>query len=202
MFDSSFLSKYSQFIFDLDDTLIHEKEYLFPAYQCIAKKFGRNEMECESMFLFLKQKYLLGCRKNLFDSFIITYNLSPQVMTNILEELRNVEVIGGLNLTHEAKNVLWLVKKLKMNYIIITNGNPIQQANKLRQINWKDNLKPSKVVFANEFIPKPSPEVFFMLNKVKPFGKVLFIGDSEVDREFALNSGIDFFQIKCKWIES
>jgi FMN phosphatase YigB (HAD superfamily) len=195
MFDILFLKKYSQIILDLDNTLIYEKDYLYSAYQIISEKLGQNEIESQRMFLYLKNNFELGHRANLFNSFIITYNLSPLVLQYMLEELRNVNVAGGLNLTKEGKCILHFIKKLKKEYIIITNGNPIQQANKMRQINWDNHLQPSKVVFANEYKPKPSPEVFFMLSNLNSSEKVLYIGDSEVDREFALNSGIDFFLI-------
>ena len=195
MFDILFFKKYSQIIFDLDNTLICEKDYLYSAYQSISEKLGENEIESQKMFLYLKNNFEFGHRTNLFNSFIITFNLSPLVLQFMLAELRSVNVVGGLNLIKEVKSILRLIKILKKEYIIITNGNPIQQANKIRQINWDNHLQPSKVIFANEYKPKPNPEVFFMLNNLNSSEKVLYIGDSEVDREFALNSGIDFFLI-------
>jgi FMN phosphatase YigB (HAD superfamily) len=195
MFDILFLKKYSQIILDLDDTLIYEKDYLYSAYQSISDKLGENEIDSQEMFLYLKNNFDLGLRKNLFNSFIIAFDLSPLVLQCMLEELRNCIVVGGLNLTKEGAIILDYIKKLKKEYLIITNGNPIQQANKIKQINWDNHLQPSKVVYANEYKPKPCPEVFFALSNLKSFGKVLYIGDSEVDREFAINSGVDYYLI-------
>ena len=135
MFDILFFKKYSQIIFDLDNTLICEKDYLYSAYQSISEKLGENEIESQKMFLYLKNNFEFGHRTNLFNSFIITFNLSPLVLQFMLAELRSVNVVGGLNLIKEVKSILRLIKILKKKNIIITNGNLIQQANKIRQIN-------------------------------------------------------------------
>ena len=164
MFDILFLKKYSQIILDLDDTLIYEKDYLHSAYQSISDKLGENEIDSQEMFLYLKNNFDLGLRKNLFNSFIIAFDLSPLVLQCMLEELRNCIVVGGLNLTKEGAIILDYIKKLKKEYLIITNGNPIQQANKIKQINWDNHLQPSKVVYANEYKDKPLTREKVILN--------------------------------------
>lgn len=198
MIDKIEFNEYSQIIFDLDDTLIYEKDYLYEAYKSISNELGKNETEKKSMFNYLKNNFDLGNRKLLFNEFIITYKKPPEVLHYMLEELRKIDIIGGLNITKEAKYILDILKKLKKEYIIITNGNPIQQANKLSQIKWEEHLQPSKVFFANQYSPKPNPDVFYIVKDLYSPKKVLYIGDSEVDREFAINSGIDFFLIETK----
>ena len=70
-----------------------------------------------------------------------------------------------------------------------------QQKNKVEHILW-GKLNP-KIVYANLFKPKPYPDSFLdylsKQNKNYKRGKVLLIGDNEIDNEFAKN-------IKCKFM--
>ena len=88
-----------------------------------------------------------------------------------------------------------LITKLNLNnldYFIITNGNVVQQENKIRQIQWKELCQPREVVFANNIEPKPSPGSFDYLANRYELGKTVYIGDAISDREFSKNASIDF----------
>ena len=70
------LNKYENFIFDLDNTLYDETEYLFRAYQNIAGKLsGKNAKKKAEYFKFLKNTFLKEGRQNLFDKFLINFGL-------------------------------------------------------------------------------------------------------------------------------
>lgn len=195
MLDDYNLNSYCHVIFDLDDTLIHERDYLFAGYKVIANKLGKNSIEANRMFLFLRDNFELGFRTGLFDSMIQYFGLSFNELPFMIGLLRDLDLKTGLSITNEGKAILKILKTQKKKYTIITNGNPKQQANKIRQIVWGSLPKPSKVIFANEFKPKPSIESFRHLQINFCQKKILMIGDSDIDRDFASKAKIDFYRI-------
>ena len=200
MIDEKYLKRFEQIIFDLDDTLIYEQDYLFAAYLEIGKKFSKNKFQRLSMYNFLVENFKIGNRSRLFNDFIHTFSLEESDLSLILTILRTVKIEKGLSITEESKIILNLLLNLRRDYYIITNGNPIQQQNKFTQINWERFPKPSKIVFANEYRPKPSPDSFLKTRDLIPANKVLYIGDSDVDYEFARNCEIEFYKsnLKCE----
>jgi HAD superfamily hydrolase (TIGR01549 family) len=79
---------------------------------------------------------------------------------------------------------------------VITNGNPQQQKNKIKQINWQGLDSKIRFILANEFIPKPNPGSFKETNiKQTELSQTVYIGDSNTDEEFAANIGIAFIHI-------
>ena len=195
MLDAQFLESFDQIIFDLDDTLIYEKDYLFAAYLNIAETLGNSEEEVMNMYSYLRNNFVLGNRSRLFNDFINEFGLPNSHLNIMIQLLRSVKINGGLQITVEGKQILQILKLKKREYSIITNGNPIQQANKINQIQWGEYPRPSLVVYANEFEPKPSPISFYMVQCNKG-GKALYVGDSEVDKEFANNAGMFFIRLK------
>jgi phosphoglycolate phosphatase-like HAD superfamily hydrolase len=194
MLDAQFLESYDQIIFDLDDTLIYEKDYLFAAYLNIAETLGNSNEEVINMYSYLRNNFVLGNRSRLFNDFINEFGLPNSHLNIMIQLLRSVKINGGLQITVEGKQILQILKFEKREYSIITNGNPIQQSNKINQILWGENPRPNSVVYANEFEPKPSPKSYFMVQGITG-GKALYIGDSEVDKDFANNAGMGFYQI-------
>lgn len=196
MIDIDYIKGFDQIIFDLDDTLIYEIDYLFAGYLEIAKNFGKSSLEKTRMFTYLVDNFKLGNRSKLFNDFIYSFSLNKSDIVIMLTILRNVKIKGSLRLTNEAKIILYSLMGLNKKYYVVTNGNPIQQANKLKQINWDGLPMPAKVVFANEYKPKPSPDSFFQIRELLSQSKILYIGDSEVDFEYAKNCGMDFYKLK------
>lgn len=188
---------YKGYIFDLDDTLYSEKQYLFSAYEEIANNISTsNGLDANQIKMFLIENFIKNGRKNLFDNLINKFNLAQNSMNEILHVLRNHKTTPKIKLYPEMEE---LIKKLIVNnksIYILTNGNVVQQKNKINQIDWSE-IAGLKFVFANELNPKPSPESAFYIIQDSSIGSrdILFIGDSEVDRECAMQAGIDFMNV-------
>ena len=198
MINDNTISIYDQIFLDLDDTLIYEREYLFSAYYEISIVFGKNSGDVLKIYNYLRNNFEQGKRSKLFNNLIEEFEMPPSNMGVMLEILRNVKLKEKLNLVTEVKCILLELRKLKKQYIVITNGNPVQQANKIKQINWEGHLRPTEVIFANEYEPKPSPLTMEVRCKTNDRKRVLYIGDSDIDRDFALNAGVSFYRLEIK----
>lgn len=187
-------TKYKLVIFDLDDTLYPEREYLFSAYESIAKlvadRSGSNEWVYSE---YLKKSFINGGRGNLFDSFINEFNLSNLV--SIQEMLLILRTnCCELTLYRKAKDLLDYLQNEGVKSVIFTNGNLTQQHNKINCLKLKDSYPAVAVYYASEYEPKPSPVglkailLDFNINSKK----ALVIGDSTTDYEAAKAAGIEY----------
>ena len=190
------LSQYhkgSQLIFDLDNTLYNERDFLFKAYKEIA---STTSLHLHNDILdFLKGTFINEGRSQLFDKLVSQYvntSLSVAECLTILRNFRCDNCFETYSWFHEfIKNV-----DSDFKLIIITNGNAQQQKNKTLSINFpmkRDNIE---VVYANNFTPKPSPASYIHLLKMKKVNKSIYIGDSDTDQLFCEAAAIEFFDVK------
>jgi FMN phosphatase YigB (HAD superfamily) len=79
--------------------------------------------------------------------------------------------------------------------LVVTNGNPRQQRNKVAAIDWRGHDASLEFHYAAETAPKPDPAVFSR-NILPRHGldrsAYLFVGDAASDRAFAHNCGVAF----------
>jgi len=191
-------SDYDLYIFDLDNTIIDENSYLFYAYKEVANflsvrtNFSQSILEEDLM-----KYYNEFGRYKLFNRILEKYKLPAVLLNEMLTILRKVKLNEKLQIYPEIYNLLGNLMNLEKVIYILTNGNKIQQKNKISQIEWKE-LKISNIVFADDIVPKPSPlSVFYILKQSKiPENRAILIGDSEADKKCALNSGIYFINVK------
>jgi hypothetical protein len=83
-------------------------------------------------------------------------------------------------------------------FIIFTNGNPLQQRNKVKQIVWPEGfIHATQLICANETKPKPSclgiQDIVATAQKNRT--PALFVGDTDIDHQTALAAQIPFFNI-------
>ena len=182
-------------IFDLDDTIYNELQFLRQQYWRLAKTFFPSD--AESGFRFLIETYTISGRSNLFQKFISRFKLSNDV-SEILDAFRDYRDAQDLYLNcHD-----W-VKELLLHYrednplFFITNGHVAQQAEKIRRLHL-DLIHPNlMVIFADCFAPKPSTLAFSHLSAQAKLTDPIYIGDSQIDRDFARNCSMEFFDVSA-----
>ena len=191
----NYFSKYKLIVFDLDNTLISEKEYLFKAYEDISY-FIENKCFIDRIKIenYLKNEFIKNGRSKLFDNMFSDFNINDVEMTSILNILRTVKPRKKISLIENMKLILEILINNEIPYVIFTNGNVDQQKNKVANIQW-EGLQ-TEVIYANEINPKPdtiSFSTYLVKNKIKiNKHEILMIGDSNVDQLFAENFGCDF----------
>lgn len=191
----NYFSKYKLIVFDLDNTLISEKEYLFKGYEDISyfieKKCFIDRMKIEN---YLKNEFIKNGRSKLFDNMFSDFNINDVEMTSILNILRTVKPRKKISLIENMKLILEILINNGIPYVIFTNGNVDQQKNKVANIQW-EGLQ-TEVIYANEINPKPdaiSFSTYLVKNKIKiNKHEILMIGDSNADQLFAKTFGCDF----------
>ncbi|MEZ8018142.1 HAD family hydrolase [Vibrio splendidus] len=177
-------------VFDLDNTLFDESTYLFSRYKHICNSIYKSKCESDQAYDYLVSEFRKVGRGRLFNKLLNKFP-SKFDMKYLLSVFRDSELNESLNFYPWFYDFL---EKAPMEFQvkIITNGNVKQQKNKIKSLlRTVENYEiPFVVIYANESRPKPSTESFLKLSL--PKSKVLYIGDSVTDMEFAENLGISF----------
>lgn len=193
------LEKFSLFIFDLDNTIYNEDDYLFLAYSEIAREFSHNVpgYSEKEFYEVLKKIYLSQGREKLFDKFLAEIGVETSFIPKCLDILRNFAPREKMIPYPVIKRVLLHIVGLGKPIYILTNGNPQQQKNKVSNIEWDGLDRSLKFIFANELEPKPSPKGVLHILDLTGVDKkdTIMIGDSETDYNCAMNSGISFLNV-------
>lgn len=195
-------SVYKLVIFDLDNTIFNEFDYLDFAYIEIAQYLHKKTKSpsYNDYYNFLKNKFKNGGRTNLFDKLIDSFKLQEfskeYLIRDFLNIMRTVNCKNSLSMKKGVYDILSRATK-ETQVCILTNGNVQQQQNKVKHINWK-GIK-IKTYYANEIKPKPSNKIFLDIIS-KDFNlfekdKTLMVGDSKVDYKFASNINAEFILI-------
>ena len=155
-------------IFDLDDTLVYEIDYLKSAYYEIAIKLDQENVD----LLFQKMWAFYINKENVFDELIRIYpSISKEELLGIYRNhYPSVSLIDG------GKEILEYAKNKGYNIGLITDGRSITQRNKLRALGIEDYF--DKIIISEEFgSTKPNEKNFrcFMENE---FSTYIYVADN------------------------
>ena len=183
------------FIFELDNVLYPEKDYLFQVYY---------------LFAALLEYTALVNSKETTDLMVNTYNTEgKEVVFDRLKEKLNLDEklrhnLNNLLLTAKLplklllyQNMLTLLQEIvvdRKKIFIVTNGNPEQQLNKIKQAEWHGLEEYLIVYFAEEKAPKPETNIIDQLIVEHNLQRreMVMIGNSATDIQCAEAAGIDY----------
>lgn len=161
--------KVKYFIFDLDDTLVYEIEYLKSAYKEIATSLGN-----ENIFYQMLEWYQNGI--DVFQKLSTLYSVSKE---GLLEQYRSH--FPSISLTQEANIVLNQIKREGHYLGLISDGRSLTQRNKLKALGIEHFF--DKIVISEEVgATKPNLQNFkvFENDNVSSY---FYIGDN-VNKDF------------------
>lgn len=193
---------YTTIIFDLDNTLYDEIEYLSKAYIHIGNKISKlsNHFSAQDISNYLLEEFKSNGRKNLYQKLITKFNGINYSLSDFLDDLREV-VIPENSIQIKEQFYSFITSNINnYKFFIATNGNIIQQENKIRSVNipFKNRFN---IVYCDAFgNNKRKPNPFFISYISKSFdirpNDMLFIGDSIEDYEAARSGKIDFLTVE------
>ena len=151
-------------VFDLDDTLISEREYIKSGFKSVAskisKKHGLDEFYVYETMDRLFEESSRNVFNRLLDNLEVDYDI--EYIKNLIKIYRNH--MPSIKLYDDAKEILDYLKNSEIKLGIITDGYQITQKNKLKVLNideyfecivitdelgreyWKPHRKPYDIV--------------------------------------------------------
>lgn len=166
-------------VFDLDDTLYKEIDFVKSAFREIASKIG-----FPSAYNFMLEVYNKG--ENAFQEVIAKYNLKYKI-PELLSIYRNH--LPEIHLDNDAATFLNALKERKVVLGLITDGRTLQQKNKIKALRLDDYIPTKNIIISEEFgHSKPDKEGFVYFMKTYPNEKYVYVGDNTSKDFIAPNS--------------
>lgn len=193
------LYNFSLFIFDLDNTIYNEEDYLFQAYSAICDRFAgvTQGHDKKSLFNLMMKIYRKEGRDKLFDKFLTRAGIGEGHLEECLKILRTFNPEKQIEIYSRSEKILRFLIERDKKIFVLTNGNPGQQKNKIRNLQWKGLDEKITFIMANEIEPKPSSAGIEHILKRAGIEKknTVFIGDSDIDRKCAARGKVKFINI-------
>jgi len=183
-------------LFDLDDTLYFEMQYLKACYLAISRDASaKSGVPTEDIFGWLQSEFQETGRGQIFQKLCRVFAISPHQIGDWVHIMRTVNIPEGLSLKIWAEPIL---DRCRGKAAILTNGNSEQQENKVKLLGLRNAFPEIPVYCAEQWEPKPSTAVLGAIEEDFSFvtNDALMIGDSSVDEEFASLAKIEFLHVK------
>lgn len=186
------------FIFELDNVLYPEKDYLLQVYYLFANLIEYTELyDAKAMLGLMTATYENEGKDFVFDRVQENFKIDEKYRQNFNNLLLTAKLPLKLLL---YKNMLELLQDIvvdRKQIFILTNGNPTQQLNKIKQTEWHGLEQYLTCYFADEILPKPEPDAIHFILKEHNLQRhdIVMVENSEVDRLSAQACGIDYFNV-------
>lgn len=143
------------YIFELDNVLFPRKDYLLQVYYLFGSfyEFTEGTAKANEIAQFMTKIYNIHGEEAVFPATKTIYNLDDKYEENYHRLMANAQLPLKLLLFPEIEEFLLKLNKQNKQIGILTKGNPVEQLNKLKFIDWgkaevtKERLK---IYFADE----------------------------------------------------
>ncbi|MCD8742067.1 HAD family hydrolase [Mucilaginibacter roseus] len=187
--------KKQAFIFELDNVLYPEKDYLFQVYYLFAGMIEYTELwDAKAMTSLMTQTYQEHGHEAVFDALKQKFGIDEKYRCNFDDMLITSKLPLKLLLFQRMLELLQQIVVDRKKIFVVTNGNPQQQLNKIKQTEW-NGLEPYLTCyFADEISAKPEPDAVNQLLADHNIERrqAVMIGVTEADEQCAQAACIDF----------
>jgi phosphoglycolate phosphatase-like HAD superfamily hydrolase len=188
----------SAFIFELDNVLYPEKDYLYQVYYLFANLLEYTELvDAKLTTSLMIDTYVAEGEQAVFDRVAGEFAIAGKYRDNFNNLLITAKLPLKLLLYQNMLSFLQEVVVDRKKLFIVTNGNVEQQVNKIKQVEWHGLEKYLTCYFTEETTPKPEPDVIHLLMQEHNMERrdIVMIENSETDRLCAEAVGIDYINV-------
>lgn len=186
------------FIFELDNVLYPEKDYLYQVYYLFTSLLEYTGLaDAKEATAFMIDTYLTQGKDAVFDNLKKKLNLEEKYRNNFNHLNKTAKLPLKLLLYKEMLKLMQDIVVDRKKIFIVTNGDPELQLNKIKQVEWNGLESYLTCYFANEISPKPETDSIDWLIQTHNLQRrdMLMIGSSDIDVQCAENCGIDFIRL-------
>jgi len=198
MSSNEYINAHDAFIFELDDVIYPEKDYLLQVYYLFAQFMEYTEQtDGSQMIRFMQETYAREGETGLFAKTAVHFNLPEKYQSNYVLLHQNARLPLKLLLFAPVLAFMQEVFAAGKRLFLLTDGDPDMQLNKIKQLEWNGIEKHMAVYFTEEIAKGSTPqavEVIVNFNSLNP-DKVIFISKHGQDAAKAFSKGINFLPI-------
>lgn len=198
------MKMYKVVLFDLDDTLYLERDYVYSGYKVIANFIGEKYNLLSDDLYFKMIELSKESYSNVFNRLFNFYDI--KIDNNELKKIIGIykNHFPNIKLCKDSEKAINILLEKGIRLGLITDGDSIQQRNKINALKIEKYFE--KIIITDELAPnrefwKPNKKAFeIMVDFFKEEPRnMLYIGDNLNKDPFgALEVGINFKQIKRK----
>ena len=190
-------ARYQAFIFELDEVLYPEKDYLLQVYYLFAQFMEYTlQIDAQEILSFMQQEYQEHGALDIFEKTKAKFHIEDQYQLNFDLLNRNAKLPLKLLMYPERISLLKKLIHSGKQVFLLTAGNPEQQLNKLRQLEWEGLAQHIKVYFTDEIALKPNPEAIQFVLQAHDLqsDETVFVGRDIADENMAAAAGVNFLK--------
>lgn len=183
------------FVFELDNVLFPAQDYLFQVYYLFAAFVEHTEQwDSKAMIASMLTAYQEQGEDAVFETVKKKFSLEPHYQENFDRLLKTARLPLKLLLYQQMLDLLQQIVVDRKQIFILTNGNPEQQLNKIKQVEWNGLEDYLVCYFADETKPKPEPDALHHILTKHNLQRrdLIMIGNSTTDELCAQAAGVDY----------
>jgi phosphoglycolate phosphatase-like HAD superfamily hydrolase len=183
------------FIFELDDVLYPEKDYLLQVYYLFAGFLEYKELlDAKALLKLMTATFEEEGPDFVFDRVAERFKIDASYRYNFDLLHKTARLPLKLLLYQHMLSQLQEIVVDRKQLFILTNGDAQQQLNKIKQTEWHGLEKYLLCYFADEIKAKPEPDAIHHILKQHQLERrdVVMIGNSDADKLCAEAAGIDY----------
>lgn len=147
-----YLQKYESFLFEFDDVLYPQKDYLLQVYYLFSQFIEYAEQKDSIEILeFMKISFASDGHFGIFDRTMEHFSLDEKYKVNFELLMKNVRLPLKLLLFDELLRFLQSIVDSGKEIFLMLSGDPVIQLNKIRQTEWNGIETNLTVYFTQEF---------------------------------------------------
>ncbi len=172
------------FVFELDNVLYPEKDFLLQVYYLFSQFIEYSEqLNAEEILTFMQQTYLTEGQEDIFVKTSRQYNIPEKYQLNFDLLQCNARLPLKLLLYAPYMQFLKAIVHAQKPMFLLVSGHPQAQLNKIRQVDWQGLEEFLVVYFKEEIATAADDEGFgYIIEKHHLIGKkMLMVGAKEAN---------------------
>ena len=192
--------KINVIIFDLDDTLYKEINYVYSGFKVVSKYFAKKyDLNADKFYNGMINILNLKGRGSVFDDILHNYNIYKKEHVNKAVSIYRNHM-PDIKLSPIVSKLLNYYNELNVPLYVVTDGNKVVQSNKINALQINSYVK--KVFITHRYgkkHAKPSTYCFEKIAKLEKtsYKHIVYIGDN-INKDFVNIKQIGFKTIRIK----
>ncbi|RZL46827.1 MAG: haloacid dehalogenase [Pedobacter sp.] len=183
-------------IIGFDNVLYPEKDYLLQVYYLFAEFITYAELlDSAKIIAFMQNEFIENGSENIFETTAKHFDIPLKYKDNFLLLHKNARLPLKLLLFKQMLKLLQDIVIERKEIYLLVDGDPEQQLNKIKQMEWHGLEQYLKVYFSVEFENKGKSIDFIAKEHNLMLNEIFFIGATKDDEDQAAKVGIEYFSV-------
>lgn len=201
MTTDKYLAEKQFFVFELDNVIYPEKDYLLQVYYLFAQfiEYGE-QLSAADILGYMQEVYLENGGEGIFEQTATKFNIPDKYRVNFDMLLNSVRLPLKLLIYDEVLRFLQAIVLERKQIFLLVSGNPAMQLNKIKQTEWNGLEKYLTVFFTEEFEPEQEALKVMMEQHQLDASQTLLIGSASFAEESAIRNDIDYLNVNALFL--